>query len=36
MVEAIIDVVENLFVEAKLEAEIEVVECQVVDITKDA
>ena len=36
MVEAIIDVVENLYVEAEVEAEVDVAECQMVDITKDA
>jgi len=36
MVDAIIDVVENLSVEAKGEAEIAVAECQMVDVKKDA
>lgn len=36
MVETIIDAVENLSVEAEIEAEIEVAECQIVHITKDA
>ena len=36
MVEAIIDVVENLYVEAEVEAEVNVAECQMVEITKDA
>ena len=36
MVEAIIDVVENLSVEAEVEAKNEVAKCQMVDITKDA
>ena len=36
MVEAIIDVVENLPVEAEVGAEADVAECQMVDITKDA
>jgi len=36
MVEATIDVVENLFVEAEVEAKTEVAECQMVDITKYA
>ena len=36
MVEAIIDDVENLFVEAEVGAEADVIECQMVDITKDA
>ena len=36
MVEAIIDVVEELSVEAKVETEVDVAECQMVDITKDA
>jgi len=34
IVDAIIDVVENMSVEAKVEAEADVVECQMVDITK--
>ena len=36
MVEAIIDAVKNLSIEAKVEAKADVVECQMVDITKDA
>jgi len=36
MVEAIIDVVKVLSVEAEVEAEADVTECQMVDITKDA
>jgi len=36
MVEAIIDVVENLSVEAEVEEETEIAECQMMDITKDA
>ena len=36
MVEAIIDAVKNLYVEAEVEAEAEVEECQMVDIIKDA
>jgi len=32
----IFDVVENLSVEAKVGAEVDVAECQMVDITKDA
>jgi hypothetical protein len=36
MVEAIIDVVEGLYVEAEVEARADVAECQMVDITKDA
>jgi len=36
MVEAIIDAVENLSVEAGVEAEAEVAECQMMDITKNA
>lgn len=35
MVEAIIDIVENLFFEAEVEAKADVAECQMVDITKD-
>jgi hypothetical protein len=35
MVEAIIDVVENLSVEAEVEAETKATECQIMDITKD-
>jgi len=36
MVEAITSVVEGLSVEAEVETEADVVECQMVDITKDA
>ncbi|KEH38130.1 hypothetical protein MTR_2g461810 [Medicago truncatula] len=36
MVEAIIDAVENLSIKVEVKAEIEVAECQMVDITKDA
>jgi hypothetical protein len=36
MVETIIDAIDNLFVEAKGEAETEVAECQMVDVRKDA
>jgi len=36
MVEAIIDAGENLSVEVGVEAEADVAECQMVDITKDA
>jgi len=36
MVEAIIEAVEGLSVEAEVEAKADVVECQMVDITKDA
>jgi len=36
MVEAIIEVVEGLSIKVEVEAEADVVECQMVDITKDA
>jgi len=36
MVEAIIDAVKNMSVEAEVKAEADVAECQMVDITKDA
>ena len=35
MVEAIIDVVKNLYVEAKVEAKTDISKCQMVDIAKD-